>query len=572
MGADPERSRVWSWNVVVTVGIVVVGVAVGAWLLLRPEPVELAVDGVPIANGDVILADAERALDVIVTADESTTSEDTACFFAPDPAGGTQPQVACGPVLLGISPADQPWVVGAVRWGFPDATVTGEFDGFDGTTTGSPGELERPDGREPADEDLAPPAAGLRTVDGARINNDQDTLGATEALFATAVSQEGAATGEDTACWFDTLVDGRGRTTTDGTVWCGPVLTLDSDPTQPWVATSVSASAGEVLSTAELSPPSSVSVDTTALEAGAVLSRPDGVEPPSTIDLELPDAPPVDPGFTAILVGPPADVDVQAPTDGLLRTPDMTWTISGLGTAERIGRGPEAIVAPDDHELVVATSVFSVDDDRSLDPGVATLVVDGQRRPLEAWGEVDTDSAAVVVAVPTGADVVVEVLSREVSQAISLRTGDKQDGFPAGIYRTPEPVGVGQALTATVDVPAGEPGRATATITSIELRGFDDDLGWAPDGQVFAVVNHAELDADTPCCDVDGLEVTAALTLAIDGQPREALAEQSDSVTWAIPADATQVDLGLRADASWTGGSGPTTATGTAGPIMVTLP
>lgn len=570
--APRARPHGRNWNVVATVGLAV-ALAVAAWWALRPEPVSLSVDGTPIANGDVVLADAERTLQVIVDADGSSVSDGTACFFAPDPAGGSGPRVACGPVLLGISPPDQPWLVGTVDWGFPDETVSGEFVGFDGTTTGDPGGLRRPDGRAPIEADLAVPTSGLRTVEGARITNAGDTLGATEELLGAAVAEAGAATDEDTACWFEVLVDGRDRMTTDGTVWCGPVLTLESDPTEPWVTATASESAGEVLSTAVLSPPSSIALDTMARGAGATLWRPDGVEPPDAVDLELPDAPPADPGYAAVLDQPLADLRATTPDDGLVRTPDMTWTITGLARTDRLGAGPEAIVAPEDHELVVARSAFTVDEDRSFDPGVATLVVDGRRRPLEVFSEVDTGSTALVVVVPEGADeVVVEVLSHEVSQAISLRTGDKQPGFPAGMYRSSEPVGVGRALTATVDLPDGEPGRAAATISSVELRGFDDDLGWPAHGEVFAVVTFAALDAETPCCELDDLEVTAVPTLAVEGRQREVLAEGSDTVTWAVPADATHVDLALRAEAAWTDGSGSNRASGSAGPVTVELP
>lgn len=568
----PEGAPGGRRNLLITVALVVVAGLVGAWLLLRPAPVELAVDGVPIANGDVVLADAERALATIVDADGSSTAEGTACFFGPGDAAQAGPRVVCGPVLLGISPPTQPWLLGGVSWGFPDDTVTGQFTGFDGTTTGDPGELERPDGATPVDVALAVPTSGLRTVEGARIVNAAEALAGTEQALATAVAQAGAATDDTTGCWFDTLVDGRGRTTTDGTAWCGPVLTLDSDPNAPWTTASTSTTSGDLLSTAVASAPSSVSLATTARDPGATLWRPDGRDAPTTIDLELPDAPPVEPGFATVLARPP-DVTTTAPADGLLRTPDLDWTITGLATTDRVGSGPEAIVAPDDHELLVVESEVVVPDDRFGDPGVATLVVDGRRVPLEAWRDLEPDAATLVVAVPSDAsEVVLEVLSQERSQGISLLTGDKEPGFPAGIYRSTEPVGVGRALTATVELPTGDPGRASATVEAVQLLGYDDDLGWAPDGQVFVAVAYAALDDETPCCDLDDLDVTAVPTLAVDGQASQPLDEPATSTTWAVPVDTTRVRLGLRADATWTGGSGATTATGRAEPVDVVLP
>lgn len=266
----------------------------------------------------------------------------------------------CGPILLGTSPVDQPWLAGRVDWGFPtDGAVTGQFDRFDGDTVGDPGELVRPDGREPGGEVPAAPTSGLRTADGERVQDPQVVLDETAAVLARVGPDQGANVADDAACWFGTSSTD-GRTVTDDSIWCGPVLTVDSDPAAFWARTTTGFADDDGLpSTATISAPDDLAVFTRAVDDGVVLWRPDGGEPPTSTDLALPDARPLEPGTVLVLDTLPAPPDTEAPADGVLRTPFLAWTITGLARTDQVGSGPEALIAPADHDLVVATSTFA---------------------------------------------------------------------------------------------------------------------------------------------------------------------------------------------------------------------
>lgn len=568
----PEVRRTNLW---ITLGILAIAVVAGAWWLLRPPGVDLAVDGTPIGNAAEILAAAEAQFGAIVEADDSTTTDETSCWFAPEGEDRPGPQVVCGPVLLGISPADQPWLVGQVSWGFPsDGRVAGEFSRFDGTTTAMPAALRRPDGRRlgevPA---LEPPSTGLRAPNGARIIDADEALRTAEEAVRTTALDTGAAVGDDLRCWFAIEEQGP-RRLIDGDLWCTPVLTVQSVVEEPWVQARVSSTPGEVLSTASLRPSVGSSIGTTALPVDVILWHPDGTAPPPSSDLELPDAAPVEPDTAAVVAVPLGEVATSPPRDGVLRTPSLSWTITGVGVTDRIGRGPEAIIAPVGHELVVAGSNFGpLDPVGFLRPGTATLVVGGVRIAFDDWARLDEDATGVVVVVPQGAgEVLVEVLADDIAQQISLRTGDKLPGFPTGIYREQAAVGVGASLRAELDLPAGEPAAVRSVVTELLLAGHDATLGW-PRDEVFVRVEYADQDITRPCCDLDDLAIEVAPVLRIPGGDWIAPARHdSREATFVVPADTKAVELGTRLVGTWSGGTGSRRAQALSEPIRVTLP
>lgn len=165
---DPEDGTGWSWrSTAITLGALLV-IGVGAfWYVTRETPVAIEVDGARPSDG-------------------------AGCWFAPpdeENPVSLGPQLACGPVLLGVSGTTKPWVLGTVSYttsGSGDES-TGTFGSLDGVGDPDTGDFARPDGRDvPATSDLEPATVGIRAEDGRRLVGDQAAIDAADEAFADA--------------------------------------------------------------------------------------------------------------------------------------------------------------------------------------------------------------------------------------------------------------------------------------------------------------------------------------------------------------------------------------------------
>lgn len=175
----PDEGLVWSRRSTgITLGVLAV-IGIGAfWYLTRDTPVKLEVDGRPIANAETILDRSEAAFTALAKADGATPSDDAGCWFAPadgESVVSRGPQLACGPVLLGVSGTSKPWVLGRVSYSASSTgDATGTFDSFDGVGDPDTGGFARPDSRGvPSTSGLDPATSGVRADDGRRIVGDQ---------------------------------------------------------------------------------------------------------------------------------------------------------------------------------------------------------------------------------------------------------------------------------------------------------------------------------------------------------------------------------------------------------------
>lgn len=521
---SPALPPPWRWrSTVLTLVVVLALVAGGAWVALRDDPVELEVDGRPIVNAEVVLDRAEAAFDQIVDADGAEPHDDAGCWFTPaeDDATARGPQLACGPVLLGVAGTSEPWVLGTVDYstsGSGDET-TGSFRSLDDVGDPDTGGFARPDGREvPSASDLEPSTAGIRAADGRRLVGAEVAIEAADDDFLDAADDAGASVSDDSACFFGGSRTRAGQFLAEDEIWCGPVLLLDSDPQEAWTRWSFSVRAGASFALAEASRPSITSLSTTiALDAGLDLARPDGREPARADDLELPDADAVADDFVDVLEELPGTVDLEAPADGRLVIPSRSLTVTGLARVPKIGSGREAVVASKGHELVVVEHEVTPTDGGPLDRGTAQLVVDGRRIPFTDWGSLD-GTATLVVSVPDDArEVDLEVLFDGRTQRLSLLTGERAAGAPAALYRASTSVGVGVELAVSAALPVGDPVSAGGVVTEARVLAWTDEHGWAPDGQAFLVLTTEGWGVDRPCCDLGSVTVTPVFTVTPAG-------------------------------------------------------
>ncbi len=497
-----SRLRGLLYVLVTAIGLVAAG-AIGYFFWLTSGRPDLLVDDRVIANPEEILGMAEEQLRVTVEADGGSVTEGASCFFS---EGGRGPNVVCGPVLLGVSPDDEPWLLADTSYQVEGDTVVGAVEGIRGTTAVEPRDLVRPDGQRPVGVgSIERSMSGSRRSDGSRLLEPQAVVeGAEAAFFDELVTSEDAASlnvSSEVACFLQEgpgLV--HGVSVVGETVWCGPARSADSGPDDVWLRVSVRYQQGPTFGTAvfEAASPNFRVQD---LPEGAVLIRPDGRLPADEQDVDRPPVA-VDHAVVVDYLLLPASAEL-AP----LVTDRYRIDFTGFDRVDNIGEGARSFSAPDGHDLVVASIGPS---ERSASPR-GLLLVDGAERPLPSWSAGD-EGGALVVVVPEGAisvEMMVENDGRP--QMISLLDGTLGDGFPLALYR---PLAeIGESLSLRVDMPVGEAVLVTGGLAAAEWSARDADGNWLPEGESDLALDFDQWDVDRPCCEVDIQEVVATFTL-----------------------------------------------------------
>ena len=205
------------------------------YLWLGSARVDLEVSGSPIVNADEALQDAEALMREMAEADDAPLSDDASCHFGP-----VGPSVFCGPVWLGVSLEDRPWLQFNVSYTRVDEGVEAVVEPWADPTAADVLSFSRPDGASPsAVGDPTHPTTGRRTQRGSLILDESEVLEGVEAALASATAEaeeNGVALGEGIRCF---LREGpeilRGSIVTDDVVWCGPARTATSGADEVWV-------------------------------------------------------------------------------------------------------------------------------------------------------------------------------------------------------------------------------------------------------------------------------------------------------------------------------------------------
>jgi hypothetical protein len=470
----------------------------------------LQVGDADIANAPEILAAAEQLVAEAAAADGAPLDADARCHFAPGSRADI-PAVLCGPLWLGVSPLEEPWVEVFTSYTTIEEQATGQVEEIVGTTTGERQNFIRPDGQSAAEPASPPPlTSGIRLFNGALLlNPDAVLVGAEEALVAAVA--EATADGEDTVvladdwgCYFrQGPEEVRGLLAVETGAYCGPARDVRSNPESIWVPVGIRLQSGPTFGTVAFEAANANSLRPREVPEGASLILADG-SVLSSVDADSVDRPPVPVDFIAIT---DFALPVQPAASGLLITERSRVEFSAIDRVKQIGSGARSFTAPDGHDLVVA-SVPPQEDNISV-RGVVSI--DGNDVPLPRVPSV-AEGATIVVVVPedaTAVDLIAENNGRP--QSISLIDGTLADGFPLALYRptVESPLVFGSR----VEMPAGEAVLVNGTVSVVDWLAKDEEREWLQEGVSHLVLEFEDWNVDRPCCDVDIESVLATFTL-----------------------------------------------------------
>lgn len=586
-GGSPRPSFAQQWgNSIALVAIVVVGLLVAVWVIQRDHPVRLEVDGIPIANADAVLGQADLIFRQLVAADGAHPPKGAGCWFAPpakDSSASTgRPRIACGPVRLGVSIGDKVWATGSVQYSRAPSTppeMLATFAKPSAVEALESGDLRRLDGkRPPGTKDLPVPDNVLRTAEGERLTGEDEAIAAADRSFVRAVDKAEASLPPEPACWFGILAGAADRRSSDGSLYCGPVVLASSAPGATWSKHALSSQPGDLFAIEEITDPRISSVTSTSkLPPGIGPYRPDGRPAPDRIELGPPDAKPQAGGYLDVVEDAPDGLVLDTPRgDGKLNIPSRSLRIDGVARAPKVGSGKTAVVAAPGEELVVARFGRVDAPSTSAPDGSAQIVVGTRRTPFPDWSGLPK-AGLIIVSVPAGTvDVGLEVLFEGVPQTLSLVTGERAPDGRAVLYRTTTSVGVGVPVSVSVPLPAGDPAGVSGVVTKATLEAWQPKVGWAPAGRGFLTLTLESWKVNRPCCALSKVEVTSAWALVLpDGTSIQARAQPSasaDAVAFEVPDTVTAATARLVVTARFDRNGTPGQAAGALAVVPVELP
>jgi hypothetical protein len=397
----------------------------------------------------------------------------------------------------------------------------------------------------------------------ATISNSEEVLVEAEQLMAEQVTLADAAISDDSGCWFS--YPSAEASTPNSFLRCGPVMFSDSLEGAPWMTYSVSFDSDVEDEGSSLATLGSELERSSQVAANEDLRRPDGRQAPSGEDAVL-DAPPPPPVEERHIATASSDLalELDAPEDGRLYSTDTKLEILGIGRAQEIGDGPTRKIAPEGHELTVvkfsaegdgvvaeqgyySDGEYMVDDDAASSANLV-LSVDGVRRPFPGWGG-DGPHHVVFAAPADATDVELILEENGVRSTFSLSEMERTEGAPALYVGSPE-VFVQRAYNSPgtwlnrsgVAVSASADGR----LNNVQLTPWTEDLGRAPEGQVWAIMEWSSFDMSL--WSIDSWEPVLAKTASAMVGDKTYPATHSEDLVTAIPVpdDVTELVITYR--------------------------
>lgn len=401
------------------------------------------------------------------------------------------------------------------------------------------------------------------------ISNAEAILIEAEQSLATMVTEADAVMSKDSGCWFS--YSSADTDLPNGFLRCGPALFLDSEIDAPWVKWDIGFIDDPENDRAMIAQLGTVSSRSSALSSGEVLRRPDGREAPTTIDLELPPPPPVDQEYVALLESD-AKVDLQEPVDGRIYSAgDVRIEILGVGTTDEIGSGPERMIAPEGHDLMVikfestgdgavASSGFyddddqgsrggswSVSDDSASEQANLVLAIDGAQRPLPGWG--GSGPHRFVITVPSDAKEIDLTLEQHgIRSTFSLTSLERTAGSPA-LYVKKRSVPVQRTYRSTstyvTEYDSDRNAVFDGRVSTVDLKLLDADNGSASPGSAFVSLNWSTLSLDMGLSfgTTTEWDTTRSAKVLVDGVEYAPVSVTRDTVVFEVPEDTTQVTV-----------------------------
>lgn len=278
---------------------------------------------------------------------------------------------------------------------------------------------------------------------------------------------------------------------------CGPIRHLRDDG-KPGVFDEV-VYAPQVVGDNEVTvDPASIEMGETGVEppAGVELYRPDGAKPVPADQVQPPAAPKAEPGIVAR--GDDAQIAMAgSPKEGVIMTPATKVEVTRFGPVDRLkaeGEIPFYVPADNEEFLALTITVSPVEHDiLAKNTGAAfSIRAEGKTTDLKSFFELDggygtpkSDTKTIIVSVPKGKDAELVVGVDGLDQTISARTGERTSTTASAYYRAKTEFGVNEqfptqkAKNGTFEFQHG------VTFTRAVLSSFDNDEGWAPQGQLW---------------------------------------------------------------------------------------
>lgn len=297
---------------------------------------------------------------------------------------------------------------------------------------------------------------GAVLADGAALIGLDDALAVAERAFRLEVGAiDGPITVQDDSGCF--AASSNGFTEGTASVACGPFLLLDTAPHSAWLTGTISVTRQDFWSARavfndDLSGPVSI--------AAGDYSDADGQAAPM-VTIQVPDPLPQAPGFSTALDS--VNIPMADPGElGRLVTAQWSEFVIGQhGLADRLGDGPEALIAADGESFVVLSADWT-DAEGAADTQF-TLEIDGIRSPVEL---LEMTSGYWVKSVPDGASVHLEVADTSLAQKMDLMSGQRTELGPVALYRDVARVEVNKIFeqTAPTGFLTGEVPRISTTV------------------------------------------------------------------------------------------------------------
>lgn len=284
-------------------------------------------------------------------------------------------------------------------------------------------------------------AAPSLTYKGKEIASPADVLTKAETNVAALVKKRHGASNDQTRCYFaqpENPQSGAKKTDIEDALRCGPVLFVDGEPASSYFSvplTSTDSSGSKVT----LDPQQSLDgLTPAALEPTLKLVRPDGKSAPEgTGGLTVPEPPAA---AKDVLTVATLDSSGAPPAVGnaAMIGRNTKVTLDAAGEITRYGKGDDARSAPAGQKLLAFQASYGSGEVSGAGTARARVVVDGAPpRPVpEASGGEDE---YVVIAVPTGSEVVLQLTDAGFTQTLSLpdgKAGSKNIAVLARKHRT----------------------------------------------------------------------------------------------------------------------------------------
>lgn len=325
------------------------------------------------------------------------------------------------------------------------------------------------------------------------------------------------------------------------------------------------------------------------------LFRPDDKECPDGADqLAAPPAPAASPRLVQVHAQPEPHGQVGgvgaqlgkvklAEHNEPLIAPDVTVTLTGLGTADTIGVGAHTRVPAAGERFVVARFTTAKTSDPVAGPvsepardsisgqigrsDVETsfgVAADGQSHPIDLVTTNNTGTPGsmdwrglpgggyLVASVPTDAkDVSLTATTQGVTQSLSLLTSERTStNVAAAYYRPTRSVTLNQRLPVkTVKIGRDFDTTYTIAITKVGLTAWDPEKGWAPPGQAWLRFRYDET-WDPPSALYEVTWNSRFFTATADGRPITLPTDYNTYtriLTAAVPADVKTIRITVTA-------------------------